>query len=110
MTKHFYSHLIEIESVIIEMDKLDLTLEQKHHLAHLVDSSIHSKILDTVLSELKEEDKKYFLNYLKKEEHIKIWELLNEKADKIEDKIKTAIDTLKMEIKKDINRARKEKE
>ena len=35
MTKYFYGHLIEMESIIIELNKLDLSEEQKIHLTNL---------------------------------------------------------------------------
>lgn len=102
----FYSNLIEIESIIMELDKLDLTDEQKVHLAGLIDSSLHHMILDAILSELTPADKKVFLNHLKEDNHSKIWQFLNEKVDNIEDKIKKAADDLKTEMHKDLKEAR----
>ena len=104
--KHFYTHLIEIESVIVELDKLDLSEEQKIHLTGLIDSSLHHTILDAVLSELSLEDKRVFLNHLQEDDHDKIWKLLNEKVENIEDKIKKVADDLKTEIEKDLKEAR----
>ncbi len=103
--KYFYSHLIEIESLATELDKLDLSKEQKAHLADLVDSSLHHTVLDAVLSELTETDKKVFLNHLRENDHSKIWHFLNEKVDNIEDKIKKAADDLKDELHKDLKEA-----
>ena len=109
MKPFFYSHLIEIESVIVELDQLDLSKEQKAHLISLIDSSLHHTVLDAVLSELSPEDKKVFLNHFKEGEHSKIWQFLNEKVDGIEDKIKTAAEGLKTELHKDLKKAKKEK-
>lgn len=106
MAKQFYTHLVDIESIVVELDKLDLTDKQKLHLTTLIDSTLHHHILDTVLSELSEEDKHIFLEHLSKRDHEKIWELLNSKVDRIEDKIKQAADELKQEIHKDIKEAR----
>lgn len=103
----FYSHLIEIESIIVELDKLDLSKEQKHHLASLIDSSLHHTILDAVLSELSPADKKVFIEYLKEDDHGKIWKFLNEKLENIEDKIKKAAGGLKEELHKDLKEAKK---
>lgn len=104
--KHFYSHLIEIESIIVELDKLDLSQEQKIHLAGLIDSSLHHTILDAVLSELTPSDKRVFLNHLKEDDHSKIWKFLNEKVDNIEDKIKKAAGDLKTQLHKDLKEAK----
>lgn len=103
----FYSHLIDITEVLVELDSLGLTEGEKHHLAQLIDSNLHSSIMDTILSELSEEDKHIFLNHLKKEDHEKIWELLNTKVDRIEEKIKQASEELKKEIKKDVKKAKR---
>lgn len=100
--KFFYSHLIEIESVISELDKLDLSDGQRMHLANLLDSSLHHIILDAILSELPEEDKRVFLRHLNENDHDKIWQFLNEKIGNIEDKIKKAADDLKSELHRDL--------
>lgn len=105
----FYDHLIEIESITLELDKLDLPKGQKHHLASLVDSSLHSTILDAILSQLNESDKRVFLQYLSENDHKKIWKFLNEKIDHIEDRIKIAADDLKQEMIKDIKKSKVQK-
>lgn len=106
--KQFYTHLVEIESLIVELNKLELSDEERSHLASLVDSSLHHTILDVVLSQLDEDDKRVFLNHLEKNEHDKIWKLLNQKVDKIEEKIKMAADDLTKQLHKDIKEAKKE--
>ena len=106
--KYFYSHLIEIESVTSELDKLDLSEEQKIHLASLIDSSLHHTILDAILSELSPSDKRVFLNHLQEDDHSKIWQFLNEKVNSIEDKIKKAADGLKNELHEDLKEAKRE--
>ncbi len=105
----FYSYLTEIESIITELDKLDLSLEQKVHLTNLIDSSLHHTILDAILSELTPTDKKVFLNHLKENDRIKIWQFLNGKVDNIEEKIKNAAEDLKTKIHHDLKEATKNK-
>ncbi|MBI2314905.1 hypothetical protein HYU93_02500 [Candidatus Daviesbacteria bacterium] len=105
--KHFYTHLIEIESIIIELDKLDLSMEQKTHLTSLIDSSLHHTILDVVLSQLSIQDKKIFLTYLQEGKHDKIWQFLNEKVDGVEEKIKKAAEDLKLQLHKDLKETKK---
>lgn len=109
MNKYFYTHLIEVESIVVELDKLDLSKEQKVHLTNLIDSSLHHTILDAVLSELNPQDKKAFLQILREEDHGKIWKFLNEKVDKVEEKIKQTATELKKELHKDIEEAKKHK-
>lgn len=107
--QYFYSHLIEIESIIIELDKFDLSMEQKVHLSNLIDSSLHHIVLDAVLSELTPTDKKVFLNHLKEDDHSKIWQFLDGKVDKIEDKIKKVAEDLKVELHQDLKKAKDKK-
>lgn len=107
--RFFYSHLIEVESIILELDKLNLSDEQRHHLASLVDSSIHHTIMDAILSELSDHDKRVFLQHLKEDKHEKIWKFLNEKVTGVEEKIRKAADDLKDELHRDLKEARKNK-
>lgn len=105
--KYFYSHLIEIESIITELDKLDLSDDQRIHLANLIDSSLHHIILDAILSQLKEEDKRVFLRHVHENDHDKIWQFLNEKIDNIEDKIKKVAEDLKGELHRDLREVKR---
>lgn len=105
--KHFYSHLVEFETLHIELSKLDLSEDQQEHLKELIDSSTHHAILDAILSELSEEDKVIFLSHLAADEHMKVWEHLLTKVDNIEEKIKLAAESLKKELHKDIEEVKK---
>ena len=105
--KQFYTHLVEIESIVIELDQMDLTKEQKIHLTSIIDSTLHHTVLDAVLSELSDQDKRVFLNHLKEDNHDKIWKFLNEKVDNVEDKIKKVAEDLKMKLHKDLRESKK---
>lgn len=106
MSKYvFYSHLIEMDSVIIELEKMDLSESERKHLTSLIDSSLHHTILDIILSELSDSDKRMFLTRLTHEDNLNIWKFLNERVEKIEDKIKKAADQLKEELHDDIKKA-----
>ena len=105
--KHFYSHLVEIESLVVDLDQLELAEGEKYHLAQLADSNLHNAILDAILSELDEEHKKLFLEHLNEGNHDKIWQFLNEKTSNIEEKIKNVADQLKEEMRKDIKESKK---
>ncbi len=105
--RQFYTHLVEIESIIIELDKMDLSDEERLHLCQMIDSSLHHAILDAVFSELSDTDKRVFLNHLNEKDHQKLWNFLNSKVDKVEDKIKKVADDLKIELYKDLKEAKK---
>lgn len=104
--KQWYAHLVEFESILVELDKMDLSQAEKLHLAHLIDSSLHHIILDAIFSQLSDQDKKIFMQHLNKDDHQKIWQFLNEKIDGIEDKIRKVVADLKGELHKDLRSAR----
>ena len=105
--KQFYTHLVEIESIVIELDKMDLSKEQKIHLTTLIDSTLHHTILDSILSQLGDSDKRVFLQSFSENDHDKIWKFLTERVDNIEDTIKKAVEDLKEQLHKDLKEAKK---
>lgn len=100
--------MIEIESIIFELDKLDLSQEEKIHLAMLADSTLHSHILEAILSQLSEHEKEVFIDHFKTGDHDKTWQYLNEKVDKVQEKVKAVADQIKHELQKDIEEAKEE--
>ena len=107
MQTHFYSHLIEIDSLVIALNELSLTEEEKAHLLGIIDSSLQHVIFDAVLSELSDEDKKVFLEHITEEDNEKIWKFLNGKIEHIEEKIKKVAKDLQEELHKDIKDVKK---
>jgi hypothetical protein len=104
MTQYFYSHLISFDSLEEELDTLKLTKQEKQDLLDIANTHTHQQIIESILSQLSEEDKKKFLELLAYGEDEKIWKHLNEKVDKIEDKIKDASNSIKKELREDIKR------
>jgi hypothetical protein len=108
-SKHFYSHLIETTDITVELAEMELTSDERVHLISLVDANIHSTIVNTVLSNLTEEDKRIFLKNLVANNHEIIWIHLKGKTKNIEGKIVKSVKALKKEFYKDINEMRKDK-
>lgn len=102
MKQHFYSHLVEVDTLHIALDDLDMTDDQKNEVKKLLDESIYHTVLETILMELSEEDKKIFLTHLLDDDHGKIWEFVNGRVEKIEDKIVKAAEDIKRELHGDI--------
>ena len=105
--KTFYHHIVSLDSVVLALSGLEVTAVEKEELVLLAEKSLHQVILDTVLSELSEKDKKLFLAHLHRNEHDKIWELLHKTTESIEDKIEKAVGQLTYELHKDIHDTRK---
>lgn len=102
MKKYFYSHLVEFNSLIIDLEKIPLSNEEKNHLISLAESNLHCVILDAILSELSEDDKKAFLEHLSSNDHDQIWSMLKIKTQNIEEKIKKTAEDIKKQLHKDI--------
>ncbi len=105
--KHFYSPLIDFDELVEDIENLDLSQKEKAELAELAHLNLHSTILDAVLSELTETDKKNFLELLARGQHDQIWKTLNTKVEGIEDKITNAGKQVKKELREDIKKVRK---
>jgi hypothetical protein len=106
MKPKFYSHIIEYNTVVIELEELDLTDKQREHLLGLIDVHIEHTILDTILSELSAHDQKIFLNNLLHDDHALIWMHLKERVSDIEQKIRQAAENLTHELIVDIAHAK----
>lgn len=105
---YFYSHLVEIESVTISLEELELNEKQKKDLAVLIDSTIHQTVLDAIMSKLSDADKLAFAEKVKvNPKDSRIMEFVNGKIDNIEEEIKLSVEQLKEELHKDINEAKR---
>lgn len=105
--KYFYSHLVDLESLEEELSWLDLSKDEKKELVEIAHVTLHGIILDAILSELNEEDKRKFLTLVAHGEDEKIWEQLNAKVEKVEEKISTAALQIKKDLKEDITKIKK---
>lgn len=104
MKKHFYQQIIVIDSIHLGLETLDLSPEEKQELVEIVENNMHHIVVDTVLSELEENDKKTFLALITQpdQKHDLIWAFLEMKVDQAEVKIKEAVKAFEAEILKDI--------
>jgi Neuraminidase (sialidase) len=105
--KHFYSHLIEIHEIYLSLTEMDLSDQERSHLVSLAEANIHATVINTVLPDLSEEDKKIFLKNLVSNNHEETWKHLLSKAQDIESKMHQSLKELKKELLKDIEEASK---
>lgn len=100
--KHFYSHIVETTTISLSLGNMELSQDERLELLSLAHDNLHHAILDTIMSELSEGDKKLFLQHLAVDNHDKIWELLKSKIENIEEKIKKVADEVKKELHQDM--------
>ena len=103
--KHFYHHLVFIDSIHLGLDGFDLEPHEKEELLMLIENNIHHAILDTILSELEAGDKKVFLALVFGGDHNEIWKMLAFKVRGAEEKIKKVADDLIKKFHKDMEEA-----
>jgi len=104
MKKHFYSEVISLEVVVTTLDELAMSPKEKEHLTLLAEEMLHHKILDMVLTELNEEDKKVFLLLLLDESHDQVWEHLTGKIEDLHTKLKSVAKEIEESLLEDIRK------
>lgn len=107
--KYFYSHLVDLSELESEIGTLDISPREKSELMDLAHVNLHQTVLDAILSQLTDTDKKRFMELLLHGEDEKIWNHLNKKVEKIEEKITTAAGDIKKELKEDIRKIKEDK-
>ena len=109
MKKQFYSHIIQIDTLYVALDGLDINGKEKEHLKEMIDTNLYHTILDAVLAELPESDKKMFLDKLAEDDHEKTMDFLQKRILNIEDKIKKTAKDLARELHDDIEETKNKK-
>lgn len=69
MSKIFYDHLLELESVTKHIGALEIPKDEKEELWHLVDEMLHHRLLGVVLDKLPEVHHEEFLEKFVKNPH-----------------------------------------
>lgn len=108
MAKIFYDHLIKIDEITIELDKYELTIEEREEFVSIIDETFHHRVLAVILTYLPAEHHQNFLSMFHASPHRP--ELLDflkklSSAD-IEDKIKEEVIKIKKELLADIRKSK----
>ncbi len=106
---HFYHSIVSMESLRVRLDLFDFTSEEREKLMEVAERTLHHSILDLVLSELNEEDRKLFLAHHASENHDQIWKLLAGNVNNIEKKIKVTADSVARKLHNDLKKASRRK-
>jgi hypothetical protein len=105
--KHFYSHLIEIHEIYFSISEMELSDVERGHLLSLAEANIHATVVNTVLPNLSEADKKVFLKNLVANNHEETWKHLQRKMHNAKEQISQSLKDLKKELLQDIEDAKK---
>jgi len=105
--KHFYSHLIQVNDITLDLGELEMSQEERLHLLSLLNANIHSTVINTVLSQLNEKEKKVFLANLLLNDHEKTLKHIRENSKDFEEKISDAVYKLIKEMQEDIKNVKK---
>src|SRR3989344_6088576 len=106
LQKHFYSNLVDMDTLESDLDFLTLSKSEKDELLELAHVHVHQAVMDAILSELNDADKKRFLELMAEGRDEKIWEHLNNKVERIEDRITEAAHAIKKEMREDIKKVK----
>ncbi len=106
MKKYFYHEILDLEWIEAEIDALDVSDIEKKKLADMARYELHQTILEAVLSELSDREKKVFLANVNYDTNERTWNHLVKNIEKIEDKIKNVSETLKRDLKQDLSDAK----
>ena len=106
LQKHFYSNLVDMDTLESDLDFLTLSKGEKDELLELAHVHVHQTVMDAILSELNDADKKRFLELMAEGRDEKIWEHLNDKVERIEDRITIAAQSIKKEMREDIKKVK----
>ena len=88
--KHFYSHIIDLNDLVVLLDPLELQPEEKEELLIIAHATVHHVIVDTVLIYLPEEEHTRFLDNLGRDAPTKTWRHLKEHVEGLDEKVKSA--------------------
>ena len=108
MIRHFYSHIIETDSIVLELETLDISKNEKSHLIEIMESSIHLSVMDSILSELPKEHRKAFLFHVNEKQHEQVWKIINGTIKDAQNMILKSAGMVKKEFLADIKKLKSE--
>ena len=106
-SNHFYHSVVSMESLRVRLELFEFKDDEKAKLMELAERTLHHSILDLVLSELSDADKKLFLEHHASERHEEIWNLLNSHVKNIKKKIQVTADSVAKKLHTDLKKLRK---
>lgn len=109
MSRIFYDHLVILEEIEVELDRIDMDREERAEVESLIDQIIHHRVLDRILTHLPRHHHADFLTRFHRAPYDpKLLDWLEERIDQsVQEHIKDEVASLKAEILKDIRPKKK---
>jgi len=102
-------HFVNNPRIVLEIDKLSLSEEEKIRLTETIILLYHQKLLGKFLEYLEADDKKLLMHTLLQDSQSEAINLLREKIANIEEVVNDAIDELEEQILKDLENVKENK-
>lgn len=103
----FYDHLINIHDLHIELDRYDLSTEERNELMKLADSTVHHEVFDLIMVELPEEHKVVFLErFATDPSDPALLDLVKTHIPGVEEKIKARSSKVKDDLTRELRKIR----
>ncbi len=103
--KYLFEEIIQIKTVHLKLNKMDLADHEKEELLEIMKSIIHHKVIDLILSELTDEEKEIFLEGLSKSnvfsdtsKNSQFLDVLKNRIENLETKIKEKVKEVEEEL------------
>jgi hypothetical protein len=104
--KYIFEGIIETDQVLIKIDAVSETDDDREYLTTLVKDTLHHKIVDLILDELDEEKRLFFIAHLDDEsKHLTLLSKLSEWIKDFEYKVVTTAKNAEKELLELIERA-----
>ncbi len=103
----FYDHLINIHDLHIELDRYELSTEERNELMKLADSTVHHEVFDLIMIELPEEHKVVFLErFATDPSDPELLEFVKIHVPQAEEKIRARSEKVKQDLTEKMRRIR----
>lgn len=100
--KNFYDHLVKVESLTIQVNRLDLNPSQKKRVNGLIKSSVHYTLVNTLMSDVPEKERPRAIKTLNSGNYNELWSVFDTKKARVEGNLRKAFENLSREILRDL--------
>lgn len=103
MKKTFYHNLANVDEIMIVVDEYEVKDVERNHLLHMIENTLHHRVIDTILAHLPKHHHESFLaRFTKEPEHKDLLIFIKDQSEvDIEEKIRNTAVVVQTEILSD---------